>query len=281
MPDAQGAGNQDSRLAFALGHAVAQGDLILRYQPKYDLFRRRITGVEALIRWPRPGYGEMPPAAFIPFAEESGLIIPMGAWVVTEACRQAAIWRQQGLALTVAVNVSARQLTSLAGFEATVADALAASGLPPSLLELEVTESVLMDASARQSLHRLAAAGIGIVLDDFGTGYSSLAYLRHLHATSLKIDKSFVDDLAASLSGCMLVDGIVRLAHSFGMTVVAEGVETNEQRDVLDTIGCDQVQGFILSRPIAAEAVPALMRGDGHDTSPRFVPPLSPQGMAA
>lgn len=262
MLDGRIGGDPDGQLAFTLGRAIAQGGLVLHYQPKYDLFRRRITGVEALVRWPRPGRGEVPPAEFIPFAEESGLIIPLGAWVLAEACHQAALWKDQGRPLTVAVNVSARQLTPMADLEATVATALATNGLPSSLLELEVTESVLMDADARQTLQRLAVAGIGVALDDFGTGYSSLTYLKHLRATTLKIDKSFVDGLAASLPDCMLVDAVVRLAHSFGMTVVAEGVETDEQRDVLEMMGCDLVQGFIVSRPLPADAVSALLRAE-------------------
>jgi EAL domain-containing protein (putative c-di-GMP-specific phosphodiesterase class I) len=246
-------------LLLSLTQAVAEGQLAVRYQPKFDLFRRRVSGVEALVRWPRPTGPEIPPTTFIPLAEAAGLIEPLGAWVLEQACRQVATWNSLGLDLSVAVNVSPLQLAPSAGLEALVAQTLAESGLLRTKLELEITEGVLMDADARTTVNRLIESGISIALDDFGTGYSSLAYLRHLRAKTLKIDKSFLDGLPGSLDDCILVGSIIRLAHSFGMEVVAEGVETQEQQDVLELMGCDLIQGYALSRPLSANDIPRFI----------------------
>lgn len=259
MPDGRVDEKWDRQLLLAIERALDRQEFELHYQPKYDLFRHRITGVEALARWNRPGRGLMPPSIFIPAAEESGLIVPLGKWALGEACRQAAIWRAEGRQLSVAVNVSTQQLMAGTEFELDVGRALAVNNLPPALLELEVTESVLMEANARYALDRLAATGVGIAIDDFGTGYSSLAYLKRIPATVLKIDKSFVDGLAASLVDCMLVDGMIRIAHGLGKKVVAEGVETDEQRDVLEMLGCDVLQGYSVSRPLAPGPLSALL----------------------
>ncbi|MGE5545860.1 MAG: putative bifunctional diguanylate cyclase/phosphodiesterase [Solirubrobacterales bacterium] len=245
----------------ALRRAVAEGRLALRYQPKFDLYRRRVTGVEALVRWHDPAWGWISPASFIPLAEDGGLIIPLGAWVLAQACQQGAIWQAMGLSLSVAVNISPLQLTPGARFERIVRRALASSGLEPARLELEVTEGVLMDRHARDTLDRLTACGIAVALDDFGTGYSSLAYMKQLPARTLKIDKSFIDGLPASLSDCMMVDAMIRLAHSFGMMVVAEGVESVEQRDVLELMGCDMIQGFVLAPALPGPEVAGLTGG--------------------
>jgi len=254
------ASRNDDALVSALAWAVAEGQLALRYQPKFDLFRRRITGVEALVRWPRSSGAEILPAVFIPIAEAAGLIQPLGAWVLRQACQQAAAWNRMGLDLSVAVNVSPLQLAPGAGLEALVAQTLAESGLHRSKLELEITEGVLMEATARAAVNRLMDDGIAIALDDFGTGYSSLAYLRQLRAKSLKIDKSFLDGLPASLDDCILVGSMIRLAHGFGMEVVAEGVESPEQQEVLELMGCDIIQGYTLSRPTTADEVPRLVK---------------------
>ena len=251
-----------------LERALAEGQLHLLYQPKFDLFRQRITGVEALVRWRHPVYGVVPPVAFIPAAERSGLIGPLGEAVLDQACRQSAAWRRQGLVLGVAVNVSPLQLSSDSRLEDAVDRSLAASGLPVDALELEVTESVLMEAAARATLDRLIDRGVGIALDDFGTGYSSLAYLRRLRAQTLKIDKSFIDGVPGSLGDCMLVGSMVRLAHSFGMVVVAEGVESQEQLEALDLVECDLVQGYAVSRPVPPDDVVALAKRD--DLPPPF-----------
>jgi len=235
----------------------ADGGLHLVYQPKYDLFRRRITGVEALARWTHPARGPVSPATFIPAAEASGLIGPLGRLVLSEACRQAARWREDGLTLPVAVNVSSLQLGE--SFRGHVEQALTENELPPEALELEVTESVLMEGGSRERLDEIAELGVGVAIDDFGTGYSSLAYLKRLRAHTLKIDKSFIDGLPASLDECMLVGSIIRLAHSFGMQVVAEGVEGVDQMEVLEVLECDVVQGYGISRPIEADAVAGIV----------------------
>ena len=233
--------------------ALASGGLSLHYQPKVDLFRRRITGVEALARWRHPSAGNIPPDVFIPLAEASGMIVSLGAWALNEACRQTAEWRRQGHDVTVAVNVSPLQLTKETRFDETLAEALAASGLPPEGLELEVTESIMMDGNALAELIRLQSQGVSLAIDDFGAGYSSLAYMKQFPASTLKIDKSFIAPLPSSLADCMLADSITRLAHSFGMKVVAEGVERQEQIEVLDWMGCDLVQGYALGKPQPAE----------------------------
>lgn len=232
-----------------LATALASGGLSLHYQPKMDLFRRRITGVEALARWRHPSVGTIPPDVFIPLAESSGMIVPLGAWVLNEACRQTAEWRRQGYDITVAVNVSPLQLTKTARFAETLSDALTASRLSAEGLELEVTESVMMDEEALAELIHLKSQGVSLAIDDFGAGYSSLSYMKQFPASTLKIDKSFIAPLPSSLADCMLADSITRLAHSFGMKVVAEGVEQQEQIEVLEWMGCDLVQGYALGRP--------------------------------
>lgn len=232
-----------------LEEALSSGGLSLHYQSKVDLFRRRITGVEALARWNHPTAGNIPPDVFIPLAESGGMIISLGAWVLKEACRQTAEWRQQGHDMTVAVNVSPLQLAKDAKFDETLADALAVSGLPPDALELEVTESIMMDRNALAELIRLKSQGVSLAIDDFGAGYSSLSYMKQFPASTLKIDKSFIAPLPSSLADCMLADSITRLAHSFGMKVVAEGVEQQDQIEVLEWMGCDVVQGYALGRP--------------------------------
>jgi EAL domain-containing protein (putative c-di-GMP-specific phosphodiesterase class I) len=209
------------------------------------------------VRWSHPVRGAIPPVTFIPVAEANGLIAPLGRFVLREACRQAARWRREGLPLQVAVNVSPLQFGD--GIEAEVDRALADCDLPSDALELEVTESVLMDGGSRSKLDDLAERGVGIAIDDFGTGYSSLAYLKRLRAHTLKIDKSFIDGLPGSLDDCMLVGSVIRLAHSFGMVVVAEGVEILDQVEVLDLLECDLVQGYAISRPVPAEDIPGVL----------------------
>lgn len=207
--------------------------LRLHYQPQFDLFRQSVTGVEALVRWQHPRLGLLPPDRFIPLAEASGLIVPLGSWVLSEACRQAAEWRRAGRMVTIGVNVSVRQMGAATGFLDVLRQSLEESGLPPEQLQLEVTESILMDEQALSLLSKLRDTGVSLAIDDFGAGYSSLSYLKRFPASTLKIDKGFMDSLPASLADCMLVDGITRLAHSFGMQVLAEGVEHQEQIDVL------------------------------------------------
>ncbi|HEV2544230.1 MAG TPA: EAL domain-containing protein [Methylobacterium sp.] len=229
----------------------------LHYQPIYDLSQERICGFEALLRWTHPTRGRVSPAEFVPLAEEIGLIVPLGEWVLRRACREAARWPE---GLKVAVNVSAAQFTSTA-LIGTVKEALAESGLPARRLELEITESVLLvNGSATVAiLHGLRDLGVRIAMDDFGTGYSSLSYLRSFPFDKMKVDQSFTRDLTVEQGSGFIVRAVVSLASSLGMTTTAEGVETPEQLAWLREEGCDEVQGYLFSPPVPASALPALL----------------------
>jgi predicted signal transduction protein with EAL and GGDEF domain len=229
----------------------------LHYQPIYDLAQERICGFEALLRWTHPTRGRVSPAEFVPLAEEIGLIVPLGEWVLRRACREAVGWPE---GLKVAVNVSAAQFTSSA-LIGTVKAALAESGLPARRLELEITESVLLvNGSATVAiLHGLRDLGVRIAMDDFGTGYSSLSYLRSFPFDKMKVDQSFTRDLTVEQGSDFIVRAVVSLAASLGMTTTAEGVETPEQLAWLREEGCDEVQGYLFSPPVPASALPALL----------------------
>ena len=235
----------DMQLDHAMRQALASGRFRLHYQPQVDLRSGRIVGAEALIRWRDPELGEVSPARFIPVAEESGFIVAIGDWVLTQAVRQAAAWLARGMAMPIAVNVSALQFQQ-PHFVERVAAVLAASQLPPQLLELELTESILMhDADeALQRLHALARIGVRLSIDDFGTGYSSLAYLKRFPIGKLKIDRSFVRGLPGDDSDGAIVVAILQMAGA-GLQVIAEGVETEAQRQFLLDSGCHQFQGFL------------------------------------
>ena len=244
-------------LSNGLRTALERGELQLFYQLQFDLFSGAVVGAEALLRWQHPQRGFIPPDRFIPIAEENGLIIPIGTWVLAEACRQAAQWRAQGLDIpVVAVNVSSIQLHD-PGLEATVVQALRSSGLPPSALELELTESGLIRDSeqVRLTVERLHALGVGLSIDDFGTGYSCLAYLRRLAVDRLKIDKSFVGALNSGADGRALVTAIVQMARSLGLETVAEGVEDEATAEALRQLGCRYVQGYLYARPVPPAAL--------------------------
>ena len=245
-----------------LRQAIAQHQLQLYYQPQIDLASGRLSGVEALVRWQHPVRGMISPAEFIPAAEESRLIIPLGEWVLRQACAQAASWQRQGLALPqVAVNISAIQLQH-GHLEESVLQALADSHLPASLLELEITESSLVDKTEQviDSLKRLKAMGVNLSIDDFGTGYSSLAYLKRLRPHQLKIDRSFVRDIATDADDRAIVKGVIGLASTLGMDVTAEGVEDEGQRSFLCQEGCTYLQGYGIARPMPAEDMARWMR---------------------
>jgi EAL domain-containing protein (putative c-di-GMP-specific phosphodiesterase class I) len=254
-----------------LAEAIKSGGITLAYQPKYDFFQRRVTGVEALARWQHPSLGTIPPAHFIPLAEKNGLIHALGTSVLQMACRQAAQWLRNGARRDVSINVSPLQLADEDGVVGAVAAALSSSGLPADTLELEVTESALMDERAGAVIDRLLELGARIALDDFGVGYSSLAQLKRLRIHTLKIDKSFVDDIPGSIKGCVLLGSIASMAHGLGMRVVAEGAETLDQIEVLDLVEVDAVQGYAISRPLPAESIEALIDGAA---SPPPTPPL-------
>jgi len=239
-----------------LRRAVSDGQLHLVYQPKIHAPSGEITGAEALMRWEHPTRGKVGPDQFIPLAERFGLIGAMGSWLIEEACRQAGVWRDEGLQMRVAINLSAHQLR-----HPDLADridmALRRHDIKPQLLTCEITESVAMDdaSNAIRMVERLKQIGVNISIDDFGTGYSSLSYLRKLRAGELKIDKSFVLDLETSADARAVVDGIVKLAHAIGLKVVAEGVETEAQHQILRSFGCHELQGFLFARPMSARAL--------------------------
>ncbi|MEO8102804.1 MAG: EAL domain-containing protein [Betaproteobacteria bacterium] len=240
----------------SLRESIAKQELILVYQPKFDVRTHSITGVEALARWTHPRLGIVAPIQFIAVAEESDLICDLGQWALGEACAQIARWRQAGLpAVPIAVNLSARQIApELPGILATCAQA---RGVHPGMLELEVTETMLIarPEASRKVLEQITTNGNSIMLDDFGVGYSSLSYVKLLHLSGIKIDRSFVSDIAGSRHDKAIVSAIVGLAHGLGFRVVAEGVETEAQLHALRDLGCDEAQGFHLSRPMSGEQV--------------------------
>jgi EAL domain-containing protein (putative c-di-GMP-specific phosphodiesterase class I) len=246
------ANRRRAQLSSALHKVLDRGELRLVYQPRLALAQSRITGVEALLRWNSEEYGEVPPNQFIPLAEESGLILEIGEWVLREACLTLQQWHRLGMAdLVMAANVSVLQLLR-GDFIDVVRRVLADTGVPPHCLELELTESVLM-ANAEQAEAKLAAIremGVSLAIDDFGTGYSSLAYLKRLPITTLKIDKTFVSELNQNGDDAAITTTVIAMAHSLGLTVVAEGVESEGQMRFLGQQRCDEIQGHWLSRPI-------------------------------
>jgi EAL domain-containing protein (putative c-di-GMP-specific phosphodiesterase class I) len=248
-------------VASALRHALERDEFEVHYQPIVDLATNRGVGAEALIRWRRPDRELVLPGAFISLAEETGLIVPIGLWVLEQACLAATGWTGRRLAMApfVAVNVSARQLDDL-GFAGQVAEVLERTGLPPARLVLEITESLTMVQPELliERLRALKALGLQIAIDDFGTGFSSLSYLRRLPVDKVKIDRSFVIDLDRA-SGSALVHGIIDLSRSLGHRSVAEGIETADQAAALAAFGCEFGQGFHFSRPVPADKVFALL----------------------
>ena len=246
-----------------LRKALGSKELSLHYQPQVALKSGRIIGVEALLRWDSPEMGTLSPTEFIPVAEESGLIVELGKWVLQTACQQMVEWRQSGVPpMRVAVNLSTRQFKDQT-LMSTISAILSKTGLSPLLLELEITEGILMDnVSANvKLLQNIQQAGINIAIDDFGTGYSSLSYLKRFPINLLKIDRSFVSDLPGQ--GEAFVTAIIAMAHSLGLVVVAEGIETAEQLDFLKNAGCDIAQGYYFSQPMPVEQVVELLR-DGY-----------------
>ena len=248
-------------LETSLRRAIDNEELLLHYQPCIAVDSQKITGVEALVRWQHPQLGLVWPAEFIPLAEETGLILPLGEWVLRTACRQNRIWQERGFApLRMGVNISARQFKQPQLAE-TVLQILAETGLAPEYLELELTESSIMDSadSAIAVLTGLKNEGVTISIDDFGTGFSSLSYLKRLPIDALKIDQSFVREVTTHPDDAALVMAIVTLAHNLRLKVVAEGVETEEQLRFLHLLRCDEVQGFFFSKPLPAEELEHLL----------------------
>jgi PAS domain S-box-containing protein len=247
-------------LQASLRTALDRHEFHLVYQPQIDVASGRVGSVEALIRWNHPTRGLVSPLDFIPLAEESGLIGRIGAWVLQTACAEAACWQRSGLPVAIAVNLSPLQFAT-PDLPQQVMEALAGSGLAASCLELEVTEGALMEHSVatRVALRSLRDHGVSIALDDFGTGYSSLAYLTRMPISHIKIDRCFVDGLLDGGESEAIVRAVLAMAHSLGMRVTAEGVETLEQARALQAMACDTLQGFYFSRPVAARDVPALL----------------------
>jgi EAL domain-containing protein (putative c-di-GMP-specific phosphodiesterase class I) len=244
-----------------LRQALERSELRAVYQPIVDLRSGAITGMEALARWNRPHHGETSPGTFIPLAEETGLIVPIGRWVLTEACRQARRWElaaPNGMGPTMSVNVSARQLYD-PSFTKDVAAILAETGLSPDRLILEITESVLVsNTSTVDRLHELKALGVRLALDDFGTGYSNLSYLQRFPLDIIKIDRSFIANVANSVQAG-LTSVIVNLATTLDLETVAEGIEHADQRAQLVAMGCGSGQGFLFARPMSADLVTDLL----------------------
>lgn len=256
------AARRRSELHVNLHGALDRGEFHLAYQPQVETASGRIVAVEALLRWRSPVLGEVSPAEFIPLAEASGQIDEIGAWVVLNACKQATAWTALGLRpIGMAVNLSARQFRNRDDLLKCVTAALEESGLNPARLELEITESMLMDApqSAVETLHALRGLGIRISIDDFGTGYSSLSYLRRFPVHALKVDQSFVRDLVSHRDDREIVGAVISLAHSLSLEVIAEGVETEAQLDFLKEKNCSLCQGYLFSRPVAASAIAVLL----------------------
>jgi predicted signal transduction protein with EAL and GGDEF domain len=236
--------------------ALEQDQLAVVYQPVFDADGRAIVGAEALVRWPHPERGLIPPDQFIGLAEDRGLIAPLGEWVLRRACRDANGWP----GIKVAVNVSPIQFRSR-DFVATIARLLGETGRDPGLVELELTESVIIENAdgAEQAMIELRAMGVSLALDDFGTGYSSLIYLRRFPFDKIKIDRSFLESMEPTGESAIIVESIVSLGRSLGLTVTAEGVETEEQRQILQSFHCHQFQGFALARPMDAAAFGRLL----------------------
>ncbi len=252
------AAERAQRLRVELGHAVRAGALELDFQPVVDLVTGAVVSAEALVRWPHPVHGRIQPADFIPLAEETGLIVPLGAWVLRRACREAASWTGGA---RVAVNISAAQFRD-PGLLATIEAALADAALAPDRLELEITESVFLDAvePTLRCLHALRRLGVRIALDDFGTGYSALSYLRSFPFDRMKIDRAFVHDLGTNRNATAIVQAIVGLASSLGISTTGEGVETTSQVEFLQSTGCSHVQGYLFGRPCGPDTIARIMR---------------------
>jgi diguanylate cyclase (GGDEF)-like protein/PAS domain S-box-containing protein len=254
-----------STLELGLRTAIERNELFLHYQPQIDLTSGRVVGFEALLRWNHPEAGLIPPLKFIPIAEDTGQIEAIGAWVLDEALSQIARWRADGWPeLRVAVNLSAQQLRA-DSFVALVAQALQRHGLPGTALELEITESIAMRNPVHTAgmLRQLRSQGVALAIDDFGTGYSSLAYLKQLPLSCLKLDRSFVVDVDRDSNNAAICTATIHMAHSLGLAVVAEGVESAEQLKYLVHLGCDIAQGYHISRPIGADECERFLRSGG------------------
>jgi EAL domain-containing protein (putative c-di-GMP-specific phosphodiesterase class I) len=249
---------------------ISRGEFTLHYQPEIDLATGSVVGVEALLRWTSPTRGSVSPARFVPIAESNGLILPLGEFVLREACRQTAEWRRAGVLparFVTWVNLSGKQLAG-SGVGALVRDALDAAGLPPELLGLEVTETAIVQPGvageqARAELERLHETGVRIAIDDFGTGFSSLGQLRHFPVDVIKVDRSFVQGVEHDAKDAAITANVVTLAHALGLLAIAEGIESDGQLRSMRSLGCDLAQGYLFARPVPADEITrGLRQGD-------------------
>ncbi|HSV70408.1 MAG TPA: bifunctional diguanylate cyclase/phosphodiesterase [Methylibium sp.] len=261
----------EAALLADLREAIARRQFALHYQPKVAARSLQITAAEALLRWQHPSRGVVSPTVFIPLAERHGLIGEIGDWVIEEACRQAGVWRDAGLRMRVAINLSAHQMRHCDVVER-IESALRRHRLQPGRFTVEITESLALEntAATQATFEGLRRAGLHVAIDDFGAGQTSLAYLRRLPAAELKMDMSLVQDLATSADARAIAEAVVRLAHALERHVVAEGVETPEQRDLLIAMGCDELQGFLFARPMTAAALALWAMDDGDTPAPEF-----------
>jgi diguanylate cyclase (GGDEF)-like protein len=246
----------------ALVHALENNQFVLHYEPRICTFTGELRGLEALVRWQHPEHGLMLPSQFIPLAEDNGLILKLGEIVLEQACAQLVQWKKDGLKLVpLSINVSARQFNN-GNIKSLFADTLARHGIPSEMLEIELTESSMMGdhSDVLEQLSAIKKMGIKLLVDDFGTGYSSLSLLQRLDMDVLKVDRSFTSDLGNSVEGEIFFNAIVSMAHALGMLVVAEGVETEQQLRILQSLSCDEIQGYFIARPVPAKEVPDLLR---------------------
>ncbi len=240
--------------SLELRRGLEKGELTLYYQPQVDAKTGKMTGTETLIRWNHPQNGILGPAEIIPIAEQSGLIVEIGQWVLEESCAQARRWQDEGFdPIRIAVNVSVRQMRT-PGFAETVQTVLANTGLDPKWLEIEVTESMIQDEDIMiDTLHELRAVGVSVAIDDFGTGYSCLRSIKSLPIERIKIDRAFIKGITQNTDDAALAEAMIAMARTLGLKVTAEGVETTAQRDFLHRQGCNELQGFLFSKPVPAE----------------------------
>jgi EAL domain-containing protein (putative c-di-GMP-specific phosphodiesterase class I) len=249
-------------LETSLRRALERDEFFLHYQAKLDFKTNQITGVEALLRWQHPDLGLVSPVQIIPVAEETGLIVPIGRWVLQTACAQNVAWQREGLPpVCIAVNLSARQFAD-EDFLKDISAALEHSGMKPELLELELTESMVMQSPERVTklLAAIKKMGVRIAIDDFGVGYSSLAHIKRFPIDTLKVDRSFIRDLAGNAEDRAITEAIIAMGKTLSLTVVAEGVETQEQQTFLLSHGCDAMQGYYFSRPVPQEQFASFLR---------------------
>jgi len=269
-PGMGGDSREQLELLRDLRHAVERRELELFFQPKIDARSGEVTAAEALLRWRHPTRGLVSPVVFIPIAERFGFMRELGNWVIDAACRQARLWRESGLRMRLAINLSAQQMRQSDIVER-IQKALERSRVHPTLLTCEITESVVMEntQAIQTTFRRLGELGVHLSIDDFGTGYSSLSYLRQLPAQELKVDRAFVTDLVDSADARAVVEAVIQMAHALGLRVVAEGVETQGQQEVLVAMGCDELQGYLFARPMSAQAI-LLWAMDEKKPSPAF-----------